>query len=64
MAKRKPIIQVPHGTVPKICKAFRCKRSTVYAALCFDSKSELSENIRQSALTVYGGVKTTKLILN
>lgn len=64
MAKRKKIIQVPHGNVDKMCEAFRCKRSAVYNALSFKSDSELSKAIRQNALAFYGGVQTTKLVFN
>lgn len=64
MTKRKKIIQVPHGNVEKMCKAFRCKKTAVYDALAFRTNSELSNTIRQSALTFYGGVQTTKLVLD
>lgn len=64
MAKRKPYIQLPRGTLAKLCKACRCKKSAVYIALNFESDSELSQAIRQTAVNVYGGVKTTKLVLN
>lgn len=63
MVKRKKVIQVPPGTVEKLCKAFRCKRTAVYDALSFTSNSELAQLIRQNALSAYGGVQTTKLIL-
>lgn len=64
MVKRKKIIMVPRGSVEKMCKAFRCKRTAVYDALSFTTNSDLAELIRQSALSTYGGVQTTKLILN
>jgi len=64
MARRKKIIQVPKGAVEKICKAFRCKRTAVYDALGYKSHSELAELIRQNAVSTYGGVKTTKLVLD
>lgn len=63
MAKRKTFIQVPHGTVEKLCKAFRCKKTAVYDALNFDTDSELAKIIRKNALESYSGVKTSKLIL-
>lgn len=62
--KRKPIIQVPPGAVEKMCKAFRCKRTSVYNALSYNSKSELANIIRQNAIANYGGVKTTKLVMD
>ena len=63
MIKRKKIIQVPPGTVEKMCKAFRCRRTAVYDALAFKTDSELANLIRQNAISVYGGVQTTKLIM-
>ena len=63
-AKRKPIIQVPYGNVDKICKAVRCRRTAVYDALAFKTNSELANLIRQTAISTYGGVKTTKLIMS
>ena len=64
MAKRKKIIQVPHGAIEKMCKAFRCGRTAVYDALSYTTNSELAELIRKNALSDYGGVVTTKLIMN
>lgn len=64
MVKRKKIIMVPRGAVEKMCKAFRCHKTAVYDALSFTTNSELAELIRQNAISSYGGVQTTKLILN
>lgn len=64
MVRRKKIIQVPRGTVAKLCKAFRCHKTAVYDALNYTTDSELANLIRQNALSSYGGVQTTKLILN
>ena len=64
MIQRKKIIQVPPGSVEKMCKAFRCRRTAVYDALAFKTNSELANIIRQNALTTYGGVQTTKLIMS
>lgn len=63
MVRRKKFIQVPKGTVPKLCKAFRCKKTAVYDALNYTTDSELANIIRQNALDNYGGVQTSKLIL-
>lgn len=62
MTKRKKIIQVPPGSVEKLMKALRCKRTIVYTALSYDANSELAELIRKTALESYGGIRTTKLI--
>lgn len=64
MTKRKKIIQVPPGNIEKLCKAMRCKRTAVYDALAFKTDSELANSIRHNAITLYGGVQTTKLIMN
>ena len=62
--RRKKVIQVPRGSVEKLCKAFRCHKTAVYDALSYTTDSELANLIRQNALSTYGGVHTTKLILN
>lgn len=62
--RRKKFIQVPPGSVQKMCKAFRCHKTAVYDALNFTTDSELANIIRQNAISTYGGVTTTKLILN
>lgn len=64
MIQRKKIIQVPPGSVEKMCKAFRCRRTAVYDALAFKTNSELANIIRKNALSTYGGVQTTKLIMS
>ena len=58
--KRRPVIQVEPGTVPKMCKVFGCKRTAVYDALSFKTHSDLANAIRHNAITIFGGVKTTK----
>jgi hypothetical protein len=63
MARRKKIIMVPHGTVDKLCKVFGCRRTAVYDALGFKTDSELAKSIRQNAVTFYGGIQTTKIVL-
>lgn len=64
MVRRKKFIQVPHGAVEKMCKAFRCKKTAVYDALNYDTNSELANIIRQHALSTYGGVHATKILFN
>ena len=64
MARRKIYIQVTSGAVEKMCKAFHCKKTAVYDALNFATDSELANIIRHHAIETYGGVKTSKLILN
>ncbi len=64
MARRKSFIQVPHGAIEKMCEALGCKKTAVYDALNYATDSELAVSIRKNALENYGGVKTSKLILN
>jgi len=64
MARRKKIIQVPLGNVEKIAKAMCCSRTTVFNALAYRSDSENAKAIRRQALSAYGGVETSKLILD
>ena len=64
MARRKKFIQVPRGAVEKMCKGFRCKKTAVYDALNFKTNSELANMIRKSAVDMYGGIQTTKYVLN
>lgn len=64
MATRKKIIQVPPGSVDKLCKAHNCKRTAVYDALAFNTHSDMAVLIRKDAVNLYGGIQTTKLIMN
>lgn len=62
MAFKRRIIMIPRGTIDKICKAEKVGRTTVYAALNYTSNSEDAKRIRKRALSIYGGVETTKPI--
>lgn len=64
MSRRKKIIQVPPGNVEKIMRAIGCSRSAVFNALAYRSDSETAKFIRTQAISLYGGVETTKLILD
>jgi len=64
MSRRKKIIQVPHGNVEKMMKAYGYTRSAVYNALAYRTDSETAKMIRSQAVELYGGVATTKLILD
>lgn len=63
MARKKKIIQVPPKNVDLIAKAMKCGKVTVWNALAFRSDSANAEQIRRLALSAYGGVETTKIIL-
>lgn len=61
MAQRRTIIVVPNGSVQAIMNELNVKRSCVYNALNYSSNSETAQHIRRLALSVYGGVKATKV---
>lgn len=63
MARKKKIIQVPRKNVDALAKAMGCKNVTVWNALAFRSDSENAQQIRRLALSTYGGIETTKIIL-
>lgn len=64
MARRKNFIQVPVGNAEKIAKNMGCSRTSVFNALAYRSESENAKIIRKKALEEYGGVMTSKLILD
>lgn len=64
MARRKNFIQVPVGNAEKIANAMGCSRTSVFNALAYRSESENAKVIRKKALEEYGGVMTSKLILD
>jgi len=63
MATKRRTIQLPRGAADKICRAERCGRTTLYAALNYTSHSEDAKRLRKLALTSYGGVEYMKPIL-
>ena len=62
MAIRRPTIVMPRGSVERLCKAEGKGKTSVYAALNFTSNSEEAERIRKVAVSMYGGIRTTKVI--
>ena len=62
MAIRRPIITLPRGTAQKMCKAEGVSKTALYAALNFSSFSDEAERLRNVAITMYGGIKTSKVI--
>lgn len=62
MAIRRPTIVMPRGSVERLCKAEGKGKTSVYAALNFTSNSEEAERIRKVAISMYGGIRTTKVI--
>lgn len=62
MAIRRPIITLPRGTAQKMCQAEGVSKTALYAALNFSSFSDEAERLRNVAITMYGGIKTSKVI--
>ena len=62
MAIRRPIIVLPRGKAPQIMSAENVSKTSLYAALNFTSHSVEAKRIREVAVSLYGGIKTTKLI--
>ena len=62
MAIRRPIITLPRGTAQKMCKAEGVSKTALYAALNFSSFSDEAERLRNVAISLYGGIKTYKVI--
>lgn len=63
MARKKKIIQIPPKNVELLAKAVGVAKITVWNALAFRSDSENAQQIRRLALSTYGGVETTKIVL-
>ena len=63
MARRKKIIQIPKGNIDKLMAAVGCSRYAVWNALAYRCDSETAKSIRRMALSSFGGVETTKLVL-
>lgn len=63
MVRKKKIIQIPRKNVTALAKATLTSETTVYNALAFRSDSDNAQHIRQLALSTYGGVETTKIVL-
>ena len=62
MAKKVPVIVIPRGSAEKICTALKIGKTTLYAALNYTSHSADAELTRQTVLSEYGGIKTTKVV--
>ena len=64
MQIKKKQIQVSSENLKKICKAFNTPRVSVYNALGYRSNSDRAVMIRKQAIELYGGIETTKIIMN
>lgn len=63
MAIKKKIIKIPRKNVDLLAKAMNVAPVTVWNALAFRSDSENAQQIRRLAISTYGGVETTKIIM-
>lgn len=62
MPIRRPIITLKKDQFQKLCVDLDVKRAAVYNALNYTSNSESAQNIRQKAISTYGGVKNYRVI--
>lgn len=63
MARKKKIIQIPRKNVDLLAKAMNVAPVTVWNALAFRSDSDNAQQIRRLALSTYGGIETTKIVM-
>ncbi len=63
MAKKRPIISLPRGTVQKFCQAENISTTALYNALNYSCNSAAAKRLRKIAVSVYGGIEWNKPIL-
>ena len=63
-AKKKKIIKVPKGAVQELMEWFDCAKGTIYNALAYRTEGEIPSKIRNTALKVFNGVETEKVVFN
>lgn len=64
MARKKKIIQIPRKNVDLLARAMGVAQVTVWNALAFRSDSENAQQIRRLAISAYGGIETTKIVMD
>ena len=62
MAQKRNVISLRKDQFQKLCNDLQVKRNTVYAALNYTSNSESAQLIRQKAMSIYGGIVTSKAV--
>lgn len=62
MAVKRTVITLTKSNFEALRKSQNVSRSAVYDALNGSSNSDTAQQIRRLALSIYGGVKTTKVI--
>lgn len=63
-AKRKKVIKVPKGAVQELMESFDCTMGTIYNALAYRTEGEIPSKIRSTAIKVFNGVETEKVVFN
>ena len=63
MVRKKKIIQVSRRNVDLLAKEVHVAPVTVWNALAYRSDSENAQQIRRLAMSAYGGVETTKVVM-
>ncbi len=61
--RKKKIIQVPRKNIDLLAKTMNVGKVTVWNALAYRSDSENAQQIRRLAMSAYGGVETTKVVM-
>ena len=61
--RKKKIIQVPRKNIDLLAKTMNDGKVTVWNALAYRSDSENAQQIRRLAMSAYGGVETTKVVM-
>ena len=61
--RKKKIIKVPRKNIDLLAKTMNVGKVTVWNALAYRSDSENAQQIRRLAMSAYGGVETTKVVM-
>lgn len=62
MAEKRNVISLSKDEFQRLCTEMQVKRTTAYAALGGRSNSKRAIEIRKQAMSLYGGIKTTRPI--
>lgn len=62
MAEKRSVISLRKDKFEEMCDTLGIPRTTAYAALGGRSNSKRAQEIRKQAMSVYGGIKTSRPI--
>lgn len=62
MSRKKKIIQVPRKNIDLLADKTNMSTNSVWGALAYRSDSKKAQEIRQLAISEYGGIETYKLV--